>query len=232
MNYITFGLQNLPYAVSDGIFINNFEMFLLYGMIICWVYFIEKKEIKYWYFLGGLVFIWGISRFTHIYLQNTKDSIILYHFHQKTGLHITQNKKDLIIADTTLDKKNWEFATKTYWAKIGTGKPVFKSWEANIEEKPYQFLGKMSVLEWKNKSFLIIHQKLSKKEWQNLKNIQPDFVIIRKNSLFSWEQIPQNWTKTTFIFDGSNGLRRVKELEQEKTTQKTYFTHWQGAWIF
>ncbi|TAE74686.1 MAG: ComEC family competence protein [Bacteroidetes bacterium] len=231
MNFLTFLLQKLPYAVTDGIFINVFELFLVYGIIFSFALFIKFKKLLYWKYISFLVFIFVISRIFYIYQTHTQNFILLYHFNKNSSLHLAESKNHFIWADSSFekDKKNFDFATKTNLIKVGSKNPILNDWK--VKKENYQFLGKYSVLYWNEKFILILHQKLKQKEWKNLKNIEePNIVIIRKNALFEWNQIPNHWQKTTFVFDGSNGLKRIKKLDSTKTTQKAYFTHFNGAW--
>lgn len=230
MNEITFQLQKLPFSVSDGIFIQEYELFLLYGMIFLLALFIKYKKLIYWKYIAFLVLIFVSFRIFYIYQLKKQNFIVLYHFNKNSSLHIASAEKHFVFGDSTFkkEKKNFDFATKAHLVKTGFNKTIINDWQ--VKKDNYQFLGKYSLLYWNEKMVFILHQKLKQKEWKNLNEITPDFVIIRKNSLFDWEQIPENWNKKTFIFDGSNGLKRIKKLDSTKTTQKTYFTHWQGAW--
>ncbi len=230
MNFLTFQLQKLPYSVTDGIFISRYELFLIYGMIFLFALFIKSKKLFYWKYISFLVLILSISRIFYISQIKKQDFILLYHFNKNSSLQITNAQSHFILVDSIFkkEKKNFDFATKTNLIKVGAKNPILHSWE--IQKENYQFLGKYSVLNWNEKIILILHQKLKQKEWKYFNDIEPNFVIIRKNALFDWNQIPSHWHKTSLIFDGSNSLRRIKKLDSTKTTQKTHFTHIDGAW--
>ena len=97
MNYITFYFQKLPYANIEGVYVNNFEVLILYGMIICFAFFIHSKKYIYWVILGVLSCFWGVSRIFYTFKISQQNELIVYHFSGKTAYKSAKDKKQLFL---------------------------------------------------------------------------------------------------------------------------------------
>ena len=79
---------------------------------------------------------------------------------------------------------------------------------------------------------IILHQKIRKKDWETLQKITPELILVRKNAMYDWLNIPKNWEKSQWIFDGSNGVKRIQKLKKDiPKNLKAHYTQEQGAFI-
>lgn len=218
LNGIIHFLAALPGSVTHGIFIEVYEMVIIYAIVIMVIYFISLKQ-KRWIFLClvCLVFLQGnflIKRVTHF---NTRQFFI--YDTRNSGLYDCISKGSSILIGDTRNLENPFFADnlKKCWGAIGTtGKYRLLFHPGISNERPFRdplvFFKKGSFFQFHDKRFAIICKKVPRGAIQKLK---VDYLIISGNPRIRLADILCLYSVKSVIIDNSNSPWRSADWMKE-----------------
>jgi len=220
LNYLVFRLQELPFAISEGITLNLFETLLVYGIIILFLIFLEKKKNVLFYYLTAFILIFSVGRIYQSYEHHTQEKIVIFNTSRASNIAFLKNRENLILADSSLLKnpEQMTYASQEFFWKNG-------QYENNIQyfykakEIPkwliYKSFEKYTIIFFADKKLLFVKRYIPKKEWEVLAKYDFDYLIIQKNGLRKLQKIIEFFEVKYLIIDSSNDFYNSRNLTEE-----------------
>lgn len=225
INHIIQTIQSLPYAVSEGIYINIWELILIYACIICFLLTFEKRHFQYWLILSGLLLTFASGRIWQDIEHQNQQKLVIFNINKEANLNILNGKQNYLFADSTLfiNPKNLNFATEIFWFKQGVNQPQILNWQVSRSEIAYENRMNFGILVWQGKRFLLIRKFLKKQEWKALSQLDFDYIIFQKNAIKDLEYIPETFKISFLIIDNSNSFYIEQKLSEQAQERKILF---------
>jgi competence protein ComEC len=238
MNQITFFLEDLPYSLTEGIYINLWETYLSYFIILCVAWLGIYRRFRYWIWAFGALLIWMGIRIERGYEQNFQNQLVMYQVNRHAVWGFLEGKKALFLADSAMqtDANAFNFSVQPSLAYRGIRQVQWLDWEkspslaANLSIKHFD---QYSLLVWQQKTFLILRKKLKLSALKPLANAKIDYVVIQNNAIFDLEKLHNLLNIKYLILDSSNSNTRALKLAQDAKTLKikVFSMYQKGAWI-
>ncbi|MCU0445702.1 MAG: ComEC family competence protein [Microscillaceae bacterium] len=239
MNQITFALEDLPYALSEGVYINLLETFLLYLLILLPILLGVYKRLGYWGAMLLVLVAWVGIRVERNYQQKLQTKMVIYHLNKHSVWGFMQGKKALLLADSAFvaQPKGFDFSLRPSLATWGIGQIHWQTWQDTRHADStlaIRHFENYSLLVWQKKTFLIIRQKLKYSSLQALAKTKIDYTVIQNNAVADLERLHKALTIRYLILDSSNSnTRSQKLLQTAKILQiKTHSILRKGAWVW
>ncbi len=230
MNFLIQLLNELPFAVTDNVYIDVFSAICLSLIVIftgkLWV----TKNIQWQYALLGVALCfsgWEIAR--TIQNQSTK-TIGVYQTSRKANLALLRADKPVILVDSTLlndeNTLGFTFNEDLLFKGISPENLFFQ------KEYPPAYIAhahpfpQVTLLTWEGKLILWLHGKT-----RRTFPIAVDYVIISNNAIYNLTELGNIHCKM-IILDNTIGYRTGENLTQQAIQQGVPI-HWvakQGAW--
>lgn len=225
VNWIIQTIRDLPFAVSEGIYIHFWELLLIYACIISFLLTFEKRKFQYWAVLSFLFFVFISGRIWQNFKQQNQQKLIIFNIDKEANLNILKGKQNFFLADSTLliNPKNLNFATEAFWFKQGVNQPQILNWQVSHSEITYENRMNFGILVWQGKRFLFIRKFLKKQEWKALSQLDFDYIVFQKNAIKDLEYIPETFKISFLIIDNSNSFYIEQKLSEQAQERKILF---------
>ncbi len=204
MNDFIERLNQLPFAVYNGIQNTIFQTILLYIIIIfsCWWLLQKSKPALFTALLAGLLFI-TVESFQNI--QREKQSkLIVYNVPKLQGIDFFEGKKYLFFGDTALMAdgfiKNFHIQPCRTLHKV----------------EPAEYLDKLIVglpfMQFHEKKILLLDQNFT---FESPRKIPVDLIVISKNPQVRISQLAAVFDCRQYVFDASNSVWKISKWKKD-----------------
>ena len=219
-NWVTFVLNKLPFAITEGIFLQKIELFLIYAILLSLILLFTQRKFKYLMLATALVLVFSGLRIQRVYHQKTQEYLVIYDTPKSSGIGLIDRQESVLLADSTLlnSPKTLSFHVQPFLDSLGIhARKTLALQSKNLQKGQFAYknMDAYAVLIWKNLCFLIIQKKITEKNLEKLKPIKPDFVIIRQKAIRKLQKLSQIIPAQKYIIDSSNGYYRSQSLENE-----------------
>jgi competence protein ComEC len=218
MNQITFWIESLPFSIIEGIYLEDWEVALLYAVIILMLMLFHYRSFQYLvYAFVCLLMIVG-HQIYRTHQQNQQNILVIYHISKQPHINLISGRKSYFLADPSLQKdtKSLSFSVQNFLYSKGIVHSEFKAWKTTKSDPVfYQDFDKFGVLVWHKKTFLILKKYLKYKELQALSDIQTDYLVVQNNALYSLETLLEFYEPKYLILDASSSFHRNEKLAKE-----------------
>lgn len=227
-NFFVFEINDLPFAVIQGIQIQLFHVVLFYLVIAFFTLWIIKKKFKM--LLFALALVCGIIAVGNIKLTYDLEEEILcvYHVPQGTAVQFIQNKDAywIISGKKRIDSSFIETAN-AYWA-INNNYILDKKDTARNN-----FLLKNNFFAFSDFKVLVINEELpiSSLSYLDSIDIGIDFALVCGNPSLKYEDLPRDLRISNIIIDGSVPPWKAKNW-QSKENVCIHQTSRSGAFVY
>jgi hypothetical protein len=217
-NQIIFFIQKMPAQLSDGIWLEWWEVVFLYAFIICFVMTWEMHKTRYWLYACVCLAIFTVSRTARYWQQNSQQMLVVYHLNKQDNVTLFEGHQAYLIGDSTLrqDKKMYNFNLKNHFYRQGILFPTYIT--PNFEQKlPFAWVQKdhYQLLEFGGKICLILPTKQNIENIAVFQDIAPDYCVLQNKAVFSFKNLPEKLQKSTFILSPSVPSRYADNLQRE-----------------
>ncbi len=222
----TFFISQLPYAVSSGLFIDKYQMLLLYLLLITLTIYITKKNKVFalWFLtFTALFFLLRIIQPKEFYNKE----IWILNIPKTTAISIFDNKTHILLADTSLlyHQRKIDRILKCYLEKRKIKNAVYADLDDAIfknEEFP-QLIKINDFIKIFDKTFLMVNSSKIK-YFLPEQSIKVDYVIISHNPNIHLDDIKKYCDFDTLIISSDNRLykRKMWISEAEKSNIAYY----------
>lgn len=148
--YLLYGLdwfvvlvENLPFALTEGIDINIFETYAIYMTVATFILTLSVKSYKWQkYFLFSIVFVM-ILNMTESISQRRQKEIVFYAVKDEVAVDFINGRDHFFLADSSLtsDENRMRFHIEHHWWKMGLDPPIQKLMSFKKTDRILQFFG-------------------------------------------------------------------------------------------
>ncbi len=128
MNYLVSLVESMPFSIIKGLYVSEFEFFLLLVAFVLILVFAKVREDKVTKLERGiviatlsvlLVFVGSISY--RLYRSERQDGMLVYSLRGHTAIDCVSGKEHVLFADSTLmdDASTIDYSMTGRWAKLG-----------------------------------------------------------------------------------------------------------------
>lgn len=206
-------ISQLPYANTDGIFINKVQLITLYlSIIFLMVYLFIKRVRSLYCFLGSLIFLLFIQ-LTGKMKAESQRKIIVYAFSQTSAIDFVEGKQHALysnLARAGSDLRTMAF--KQYWQSLKLGAPILlgkhvRTATVYIDNEFIQFYTKRIVI--------LSDPQKTKQLLKTRNSLKVDYLVLTHNVDLPLIHIIQAYHPYCLVFDGSNTPHQVKRWKKE-----------------
>lgn len=126
LNMVVQFLENLPYAVADGISISIAQTALLYAMFIAWLAWYKTAQPAYIKFVLISIALICVLQVGETFTQQQQKKVIVYHVPRQTAIDFIYGRQHIFIADSSFyhDEGQLLFHVKQNWDNLGLNDPI------------------------------------------------------------------------------------------------------------
>jgi len=205
-NDILFRMENLPFASLSGIWINGFELFLLFTLILTLVFW---SEFKLKIFLVTAVtssLILCISISLDRILSNTQEELIFFSLRKNSTIAYTKGNKCVVFADFGSSDKIFSYSIKPALESRGVSDITFlnidsaSSCDSYWSDSNFMQFGNLRVLRWNRKISLP----------KSGERLNADILLLSQNPVQKLEDIYSSIEFKKILIDPSNSDYKIK----------------------
>lgn len=205
-------ISHMPYAITDGIFINIVQLIGMYWCIVFLMSFLYTKRVRsLYFFLSGVTFLLLVQLLVEIESQYQR-KFVVYAFPQVSVMNFIDGKEHVLLEDST--DQGFDIKARgleQYWRSLKLNDPVFvrgnvKSSAICIRDEFIQFYDKRIVV--------LKNSEKTKQLYKRCDSMEVDYVILSNNVKLSLMQIVAVYSPKCIVFDGSNKSYQVKKWEE------------------
>ena len=206
-------ISRIPFAITEGIFINPIQLFILYLGIILLILFLYKRKVKYFYLLlGSLILLLGTQLVSEI--QTNRQRKFVVYAVPDAGMMEFIYAKEHVVLSNHFDKLS-NSATghlKSYWMELGLKTPLFahdffKTETVYVRGGYIQFYDKRIVM--------LCNEKSTEQLYKMNDSMKVDYVVLSETPGLSIKEIRTVYHPCCIILDSSNKPYRIKQWENE-----------------
>ncbi|MEM1135297.1 MAG: ComEC/Rec2 family competence protein [Bacteroidota bacterium] len=230
MNHLVTGINQLPFAKTNPIYVQLFDIIFIYLIIFLLVQFFERKKLIYLKLSVISLFLLSISSVYHNHLAMQSKQLTVHHINKHSCVSIIYQQEAYILTDKTLlnQKDKLNFHINNHLLKNGVKDYHFFHLQNDISSIPFPIDKKDGVLFLviEGKKIALIEEALSSKTL----SFSADVVIVRNDAINHLDQL-KNIKSKQLLLDGSNSWKTMNLLTKQKkaTDARLYYTKKSGA---
>ena len=210
VNSLIKGINYLPYGLIKGVWIESWQLILLIIAISSFGLFLIRERFKWLLLtLGVVLIIVGFSTFQFI-KNGMQQQMVIYDLNRHSAIDFIDGHQAISLQDTSLDVKNYEYASKNYHAK----RDIQYIKTINFKDSTHLNTIQMQEdwIQFSNIIFKVIDEPIEQVFQQP---INVDYVLIRNNPKLYIKDVAKNYKVKQLIFDGSNAPWRVNYWKRD-----------------
>ncbi|MCK7558842.1 ComEC family competence protein [Chitinophaga sedimenti] len=218
MNFAVDWLNRLPFAVTDNLWMNGYEVMLLYGLTGCIAVWWLMKQ-KYAFFIS--VGVWLVLAAMHTGNQlraQRQRLLIVYQLPRQKLVALVDGQRQQLIGDT-LSAQQMNYSVR----------PVQMYYRLKNDSVAYRRLG--NFIQFYHIRLVMIdgrdtYQLSSHK-------LKTDYILLSHNPHVSIRQLTQQFEFSAVIFDASNHAKRIQHWKNDckALTLRSFSVPEQGAFV-
>ena len=128
-------IEKLPAAVTSNIYFNNTQLWLMVGMIICLVCYIELRQRRLLQLCAFFIMlIFGIGHWQNL-AQHRQQVFCVYNLKNSTYIHFIDGQHSLALRDSKNFDKNFDFNLKSFFISRGIADNPMNVYDVNASFK-------------------------------------------------------------------------------------------------
>jgi competence protein ComEC len=232
MNQVAFWTERTPGALLQGIYLNTWELGLLYVWILLVLLFFYWPRLRVWSVATLVLTYVTVSQGYGKVRYRDQRLLAVYAIPGHATLDIMEGSWHIFLADSALlaNENRILFHLRNHWGNrhvLAAQKILFSQIQATplaIHHTPG-----FSIFTWHGKRFCILHQPIDLRQFRHLTF---NYLIVQNNSLRNARNVPQT-VFTHVILDSSNRYYAAKRLQNELRQQniRCHNVHEDGAFL-
>jgi competence protein ComEC len=231
LNHSVSTIENLPIAVTRGLFINFYEAIFIFLALSGVVYLINIRSRKVLFFiLPVIILLFGSFTFRKVINLNHKN-IVVYNIRNSTAIDFISGRNNVLLTDSLLlsDKSGINYHISNHWVKCG-----IKYTEHEILQYDFQkeYLYKSgNLLQFYDKTIALTGDMINLNSDRN--KVKTDFLILTSNFNMSVSSLAAVFDFSELIIDSSSPRWKINEWTKEcdQLGIRYHSTADQGAWM-
>lgn len=205
-------IESLPFSLLQGISISVLETWLLYGLIILFLFYLNNRKYKFLVYTLSFCIAILISQVVEQAIQFKQNKIVVYNVPKTTAIDFIHSKQNVLLTDSAfaVNKSRLLFHVKHNWWDLGLN-------DSEIISKDYErsdLIVKNKFIQFFDKRLLVLDKAIQFSE-NNSKKLNLDYLIVSSNTKMCIEEITEMFRVKKFIFDSSNSEYRINQWEEE-----------------
>jgi hypothetical protein len=208
------GIQQLPQTISSFLFLQTYEVIIIYALIgFCLLSIYQKKST---YFILSLLCI-VLLQFSHwndINIQEKRSQLVFYSINKHTVFGVLEKDQDLFFANSELidNEKSQKFNLYNHWAFLNLNDRQLMGLDTNIQRQ--NVWKERSHIQLGNQKLLLVDDKFELKDID--KAVEVDYCILAID--FPIDRLLKAYQLKTIIIDSSLPHYLARKIEEESNT--------------
>ena len=213
MNSLIFMIQKLPGAVWEGFWLEPWQVFSWYFVLISSLVFLRKRKLKCAYLPLMTIILLFCHRVYLNYYQQNQSYLCIYHCRKNTLFSCIYGKKAITFANADIiDSPQLSYSQQRHLWSLGVSENRVYNLEDSVSNRTLSYKDMKGQIKGK-RIFLYTGDDVYKKAYIPL---EIDYVLIMGNpKLKSIKQISELCNYKKIIFDHSNSLWKRKKWKEE-----------------
>ncbi|MCD4665831.1 MAG: competence protein ComEC family protein [Bacteroidales bacterium] len=222
LNFSVKWIEGLPFSTIQGIYINFFEMVLIFGLLISLIILLlQRRKLIIYYSIVCFAIL--MLSFTFGKFQNlNRQSIVVYNINKSSSLDFIDGKQCYLLADSLLlkdkNKQAYHIQNNRWQSGVDQDK-IFDIRNDQIADG--HLLKRNNFIQFFDKRLLIIDPLF--KFYPFNKKIKVDYIVISQNPKIKISDLKGCIDFSQVIFDSSNSGWRIKKWSKECQESGTNF---------
>jgi competence protein ComEC len=232
LNFSVKMIEAQPFSVVRGIYINLFELILVFCVIVSFALLLLIKKKGYFYFSTGMAVLLLISISIRHYSNLTQQKIVIYNINKATAIDFMDGKKGILLADTALLRDESKMGYHIQNNRIRSGLKIMDGLVPIDLSYRYDHLFKQgNFIQFYNNTLLLIDNNLKFYPIQTIPRI--DYLILSHDAAITISELAASFDFRLIIMDSSNSFWKTKQWIEECRQLKInfYSTRNGGAWV-
>lgn len=245
MNYITSGIESLPFSVTNDVYISFPQLIFLYLAIILFaIFFFNSKKYKHLAFGVSCLILFSSLSLVQTIKAKDQQSFLVYNINKTTAINIIDRRDNIMFANLdSLNKNDISFSAKNNWLKKGLETEKYIDLSSSRESilsnvatinKADVFYKKKFIAFNDLRVFVIDDSFKPLITDENFKKMKVNFLILSNSPYIKLEKILQYFEFEKLIFDSSNKTRSIENWDEENKILrlKIHNVKTDGAFVF
>jgi hypothetical protein len=208
------GIQQLPQTISSFLFLQTYEVIIIYALIgFCLLSIYQKKST---YFILSLLCI-VLLQFSHwndINIQEKRSQLVFYYINKHTVFGVLEKDQGLFFANSELidNEKSQKFNLYNHWAFLNLNDRQLMGLDTNIQRQ--NVWKERSHIQIGNQKLLLVDDKFELKDID--KAVEVDYCILAID--FPIDRLLKAYQPKTIIIDSSLPHYLARKIEEESNT--------------
>ncbi|HSZ25444.1 MAG TPA: ComEC/Rec2 family competence protein, partial [Cytophagaceae bacterium] len=227
MNYLVSFPLNTVYLKADFIYLNSYELVLLYITIILFFFSIKNKQYKSLVISFSFFLIFSLSMFCNSKLNADRKTFALYNVKGETVISLVYKGKAIVISDSIYSKetKNFKFNVYNHLAERRISTLIFTSFgDSNFLATNSCGYGQLLI--WEGLKILRINRYDEKIKFPSAFLREINYIILSNDNTYKWFKKELINLSSTVLIDSS-----VKE-KSSISVKDFYDVRKSGAFVF
>ncbi|WP_161890674.1 ComEC/Rec2 family competence protein [Pontibacter russatus] len=220
MNAFNLWVQDLPFALINGIDITLLQTWLLYICFFLLLLFLALRKLRYFALATAVVSVLSVQAIWETLQQQEQQLLTIYSLRGATGVALVQGQQATVLADSVLrqDESDYTYNVQPHLWQLGVQQPQFAAITADSAVLPmaaYTILpDSNSLLVWRGQRMLLVSHppKLQAKT-----PLPVDYLLLRHNVRL-WPDDLKAYAAEKVILDASNSRWYRQRLRQQLDT--------------
>ena len=231
MNSLIFLIQQLPGAVWEGFWLESWQMWTWYLILISGIYLLVTRQLKWAFIPLSLGILLSTYQANLKYQQVEQQQICIYNSRKSTLISYINGHHCTTWMDSTLiGNPQVEYAQQNHLWSLGVQQNECHTLEDSVQKGSFFYQNKKGQFKDQKLSFYSQEHVLL----QSHTPLDVDYVLVQGNpKLKSIEQIEAVYLYKTLVFDASNSSWQIKKWVKECQELGINFidVSTEGAWV-
>ena len=222
LNAIVSFVEGLPYAVTENVYIDRLQMFLLVGIILFAAGYIAFPKRRWlWLVAGSLASIAGIHSWQTIQ-QNEQKMMIVYKVKNASYIAFIDGKECVALRNREHFSENFSYCTRNFLIKHGLAahEKTFETRIARSDTVIDNICCYNGFIVFENKLYKMLEDELSDR---SLPAIATDYLIVTGAARMKPEEALRRYAPMQLIVDTSVPLYRIRQWQEAAEAQAINF---------
>jgi competence protein ComEC len=207
LNYIVFALEDLPFSLIENVYINSFQCWLLFALIVCIVMLLQTRTFKWITITFALVVTVSAVQWSHWLTDVNHEKVTVYNVPRHSAFDFNDRGKVYFVSDSALAKDQRKISFHILPSRIKAG--VYEISQSAPDFQ--QTVSGCSLIVWKGRSFLWVFDPA----FSIPNGLAFDTVIISNDAVKSISELTKSHHIKQLVIDSSNSSNRVKQLMRQ-----------------
>lgn len=211
-NKFIFLIQKIPYHSIQGIWIEWYEVLLIYGMVISLLLLIRNRVVSWIPIVLCFISLFLGVRAWQLSSSYQQQQLVIYALYEDTVIDFINGRKLVSWQSNTIDKKTIDFNVKP------------NRWAMNIQEEQIVAINDIYESEWLyiDKSYLqfgdrrlvIVDHTLPISVVPRI-SLKCTYAVVRDDPKITMREMIANYNSSLIIFDGTNSRYKINQWKKE-----------------